>query len=81
MTEHLVTSKRDRLKHITTLCEMLENFGAAGAGHEEEGEMSKAELWWRRENAIRWALMYVQWRINLQTGEIRAVNPEPAEVE
>lgn len=79
MTGRLVTGKRDRCRHIATLCEMVTNFDAAAGGHEEEGELSQAELWWRRASAIRYALGYVARHVNLETGEL-TISLEPEEV-
>ena len=79
MTGHLVTGKKDRRRHISTLRLMVVNFDAAAGGHEEEEELSQAELWWRRASAIRWALGYVARHVNLETGEL-TISLEPEEV-
>ncbi len=70
MSGHLVTGKRDRRRHISTLRGMVTNFTAASAGHEEEEQTAQAELWWQRAIAIRWALGFVAQHVNLETGEL-----------
>ena len=78
MTGRLVTGKRDRRQHIATAREMVANFDAAAGGHEEEKELSQAELWWRRASTIRWLLGYAGRHVNLETGEL-TISLEPEE--
>ena len=76
MTEHLTITNTDRRKKILLLQAEIENLK-----HKGRADGPASGKYWDLAHAIRWALGYVQRHINLETGEIRAVNPEPAEVE
>ena len=45
-----------RCQHIVKLRAMATNFASKAEGHEEEGEMSQAELWHEYADTIRQAL-------------------------
>lgn len=82
MTEHLTITNTDRRKKILLLQAMGEYLKASGDPAVYGLTCGPAGFkLWDEAHAIRWALSYVQRHINLETGEIRAVNPEPLEVE
>ena len=82
MTEHLTTPNTDRRKNVRLLNGMAEHLKYCGdikAHNALAVEARKGFKLYDEAYAIRWALGYVQQHINLETGEIRAVNPEPGE--
>lgn len=85
MTEHLTITNTDRRKKILllqALAEHLKYCGDIKANNAITAEARKGFKLYDEAHAILWALNdYVQRHINLETGEIRAVNPEPAAVE
>ena len=81
MTEHLVTSKRDRRKNIRILQGRLANCDRSGdikKNNNAAAEAAKSFEDYDEAYAIRWALHYVARHVNLKTGEL-TISLEPEE--